>query len=71
MAKKRYRKHSVTVLVRVSIAVKRQHDPDNSYKGKCLIVMAYIFRGLVYYHHGRTWQRAGKHSVLEKELRVR
>jgi hypothetical protein len=56
------------MLVRVSIAVKRQHDQDNSYKGKQL-GLAYSFRGSVHYHPG------GKHGgmqldmVLEKELR--
>ena len=31
----------MAVLVRVSIAVKRHHDHDNSYKGKHLIRVAY------------------------------
>ena len=34
-----------------------------------LIGVAYIFRGLVYYCHGGTWQHTDR-RVLEKELRV-
>ena len=42
------------VLVRVSIAVKKCHDHSNSYKGKHLTkAVAYGFRGLVHYLHGR------------------
>lgn len=39
-----------------SSAVKRQHDQDNSYKRKYLTGgggLAYSFRRLVHYHHGR------------------
>ena len=45
----------IDVIVRVSIAVKRHHDHNNSYKGKPLIGVAYSFRGSVHYHHNGTW----------------
>ena len=54
------------VFVRVSIAVKRHHDHDNSYKGKQLTDTGLQFRGLVHYRHSE--KQAG--LVLEKELRV-
>jgi hypothetical protein len=41
-----------TVLVKVSISVKRHHDHGNSYKEKHLIRAGFQFRGLVHYHHG-------------------
>lgn len=34
-------------------------------KGKHLIVMAYIFRGLDHDHHGATWWCAGRHGARE------
>jgi hypothetical protein len=43
---------TISVLVRVSIALKRHHDHGNSYKGKHLIGAGLRFRGLVHYHHG-------------------
>ena len=42
-----------SVLVRVSIAMKRHHD-NSSYTGKKLIEETSSFRGLVHYHHGWT-----------------
>ena len=45
-------------LVGISISVKRHHDHNNSYKGEHLIRVAYSFRGLVHYYHGR-WQAGG------------
>ena len=48
------------VLVRISIAVKRSHDHDNSYKGKHLTeVAACGFRSSVHYHHG------GEHGSMQ------
>ena len=51
---------STNFLVRLSFAVKRHHDHNNSYKGKHLIGVPYCFRGLAHYHHGRTWQHVGR-----------
>ena len=42
-----------TVLVRVSIAVKRYHDHGNSYKGNYLIGANLWVNGLDHYHQGR------------------
>ena len=42
----------LSVLDRVSIAVKRHHDRGNSYKGKHLLEVATWFRGSVHYRHG-------------------
>jgi hypothetical protein len=50
------------VLVRISIAVKRNHDQGDSYKGHCLIGAAYRFKGSVHYHHGR------KHSSVQANV---
>ena len=58
------------LLVRDSVAVKRHHDPNNSYKGKHLIKAGLKFRGLVHYHHGRKHGSMQADTVLEKELRV-
>ena len=52
------------------IDVKRHHDHDNSDKGKHLIEVAYSFRDLVYYLHGRTHGRVQAGMLQEKELRV-
>ena len=56
----------ISVLVRVSIAVKRYHDQGNSYVGKDLIVPGLQFRGLVHYrcaeNHSGTWTD----TVLER-----
>ena len=49
------------------MAVKRHHDQGNSHKDKLL---AYSFRGSVYYHHGRKHGSMQADMVLEKELRV-
>ena len=37
----KWKAHTASVFVRVSIAVKRHHDHGNSYKGKHLIAVAY------------------------------
>lgn len=47
------------VLVRVSLTVARHNDHVYSDKGKHSIGVAYIFRYLVHYHPGRTWQHVG------------
>ena len=62
----------MVLLVRVSIAVKRQHDHVKSYKGKLLIgtALAYRLRGLVHYHHGGEHGSMQADMVLEKEPRV-
>ena len=56
--------------LRVSIAVKRNHDHGNSYTGNHLIQDGLQLRGLVHFCHGgkRIGMLADK--VLEKELRV-
>ena len=46
----------------------RHHDYSNSYIGKHLIGVAYIFRGLVHYHVGHGDVQAD--MVLEKQLEV-
>ena len=53
-------------LVRVSTAVKRHRDHGDSHRGKHLIGMAHVFRGLVHYHHGATWWHAGRHGTGEE-----
>ena len=45
--------------------MKRHHGHRNSYKGKHLIGVAHIFRGLIHYHHGETWWHAGRHGAGE------
>ena len=50
------------VLFRVSIAVKRHHDHNNSYKGKHWIGVGLQFRCLVHYRHGR------RHGSLEVDI---
>lgn len=57
------------VLVRPSIAVKRHHDYDNTYKENSLIYVTYIYRDLVQYHHGATWCLQAD-MVWMKELRI-
>ena len=56
--------------LRVSIAVKRRYDHDDSYKGKHLLGMAYTYRSLVHYRHGEKHESIQADIVLEKELRV-
>ena len=56
-------------MIRVSIAVKRHHDLDNSYKGKQL-KLSYRFRGLVHYHHDRKHGNMQADMLVEKEGRV-
>ena len=36
-----------------------------TYKEKHLMGAGLQFRGLVYRHHGRTWQHAGRHGARE------
>ena len=57
------------VLVRVSVAVKRHHDHDNSYKGKHFIGETYKLRGIVHYLHGEKQGGLWADMVLEKALR--
>ena len=54
-----------SVLVKVSIAVKRHHDHGNFYKGKHLIRVACTFRDLVHYHHGMIRWHVGRHGAGE------
>ena len=42
--------------------MKRQHDHSNSYRGKNPLGLAYSFRGLVHYHHGR------KHGSIQADM---
>ena len=58
-----------SILVRVSIAVKRHHGHGKSYKGKHLIGAGLQFRGLGHYHHGGN-ESVQADMVLEKRLRV-
>ena len=54
------------VLVRVSIAVKRHQDQDNSYKGKLSIeAVTYNCRGLVHCHQCGEHDGAQTDMVLE------
>ena len=57
---------SAPILVRVSIAVKRQHIHGNSYKGKHLIRAGLQCIGLVRYHHRRKHGGTQADVVLEK-----
>lgn len=56
--------------LRVSIAMKKDHNHGSPYKEKHLTRVSLQFRGFIHYHHG------GKHGgtqvgmVTEKELRV-
>ena len=58
-------KSEVSLLVRVSVGVKRHHDHGNSYKGKHLIGTGLQFQSFSHYHHGKTWQQAGRHRAGE------
>lgn len=51
------------VLVRIFVAVKRQHDYGNSNEGTHTVGVAYIFRGLVHCLHGATSGCAGRHGA--------
>lgn len=63
--------YSITVVVvRVSIAIKGHHEHRNYFRGKHLIWMLYIFRGLGHYYHGRKYSDAPTGIVQEKELRI-
>ena len=57
------------VLVRGSVIMKRYHDHGSSYKGKHLIGVAYISRGLVHYHHSGHGSMQTD-MVLEKKLHL-
>ena len=57
--------------LRVSIAVKRHHDHNNSYKGKYFGKAGLQFKGLVYYCRGRktavcsqSWRRSQEYYIL-------
>jgi hypothetical protein len=58
-----------SVLVRVSIAVKRHYGQGNSFRGLHLNGAGLQFKGSVHYHHGRKHDRVQAGMVLE-ELRV-
>lgn len=49
----------------LSVVMKKHHDHSNSYKKNIQLVLAYSFRGLVHYHHGGTWQFAGRYGAGE------
>ena len=51
-----------TSCLRVSMPVKRHYEHDNYYKERHTIEVAYIFRGLVHYHHGVTWWLVHRHG---------
>ena len=63
---------SPSLLVGVSITVKRHHDHGNSYKGQHFIGTGLQVRGLVHDHRGR--KHGDKHGrqtwLLEKEPRI-
>jgi hypothetical protein len=64
-------KHNSFVLIGISIAVKRHRGHSNSFiKERISLGLAYSFRGLVHYHHGRKHGSMQVDMVLEKELRV-
>lgn len=52
----------------VSIAIKTQHDHDNSYKGKTLGELAYTFRGLDNYLQCGNHVRVQEDMELEKKI---
>ena len=54
-----------SVLVGASIAVKKQHDQGNSYKGQYFIGAGLQFSDLVHYHHG------GKHGSVQADMALR
>lgn len=56
-----------SVLVRVSIAVKRPHNQGNSNKGRHLIGSDLQFRGLVHHYHSGTHGGTQADTVLGKE----
>jgi hypothetical protein len=56
--------------LRAFISVKRYHDHNNFYKENIYLGLAYSFRGLVHYHHGRKHGTVQADMVLEKQLRV-
>ena len=53
----------MSVLLRISIAVKRNYDHGNSYK--TFNWDGLQFRGLAHYHHGGTWRCAGRQGAGE------
>ena len=55
------------VCLRVSMAVKRHHDHNNSHKGKCLIgpgLQFQRFRPLLSWQEA--WQHAGQHGAGQR-----
>jgi hypothetical protein len=52
------------------IAVKRQHDNNNSCKRRHLIMAGLQFRGFVYYSHSGKLGGTQADMVIEEELRV-
>lgn len=60
----------VSVLVRVSIFVKKHHDYNNSYKETIIYLgLAYSFRSTVHYHQGGKFASVQADTVL-KDSRV-
>ena len=53
------------VLVRVSIAMKRHHDHDNSYKGRHLIGTSLQIQRFSPLSEKEAWQHAGRHGARE------
>lgn len=62
--------HSLSFLLRVSIAVERYHGPSNSSKGKHITGAGLQFRALVHCHHEKEHGGVLADVVLEKVLRV-
>lgn len=57
-------------LTQCSIAVKREHDYRDSYKGKHLIGAGLLYKGVVHCHHGGEHCDIQSDMALGKELRV-
>lgn len=57
----------LTVLVRVSTAVRDTMVTATLIKETILWGLAYSFRGSIHYHHGGTWWHAGRHGAGELE----
>ena len=58
-----------SVLVIVSIVVKRHHDHSKSHKEATELGLAYSFRDLIHYHHGNKLGNIQADVRLEKKLR--
>jgi hypothetical protein len=52
--------------LRIFIAVKRQDDQDNSYKGPHLLGLAYKFRGPCPLSRWEAWQHPSRHGAEER-----